>query len=52
MMGCTRLQLRVNKANASAIRAYCRAGFTFVEDVCTDIGNGFVMDDYRLERPV
>ncbi len=51
-MGCTRLQLRVNKANAPAIRAYRRAGFVFVEDVCTDIGSGFVMDDYRLERSV
>lgn len=51
-MGCTRLQLRVNKANAPAIRAYRRAGFVFLEDVCTDIGSGFVMDDFRLERPV
>lgn len=51
-MGCKRLQLRVNKANASAIRAYCRAGFVFVEDICTDIGSGFVMDDYLLECPV
>ncbi|MCA1964600.1 MAG: GNAT family N-acetyltransferase [Prosthecobacter sp.] len=51
-MGLTRLQLRVNKANAPAIRAYRRAGFTFVEDICTDIGSGFVMDDYRLECPV
>ncbi len=47
-----RLRLRVNKNNAAAIRAYQRAGFTFVEDVCTDIGSGFVMDDYLMERPV
>lgn len=49
-MGCRRLQLRVNKANAIAIRAYQRAGFVFVEDICTDIGSGFVMDDYRMEK--
>jgi GNAT superfamily N-acetyltransferase len=51
-MGCTCLQLRVNKANAPAIRAYQRAGFHFLEDVCTDIGSGFVMDDFRMEKPV
>jgi len=49
-MKCSRLQLRVNKANALAIRAYQRAGFVFVEDVCTDIGSGFVMDDFRMEK--
>jgi RimJ/RimL family protein N-acetyltransferase len=49
-VGCDRLQLRVNRANITAIRAYQRAGFTFVEDICTDIGSGFVMDDYRMEK--
>jgi RimJ/RimL family protein N-acetyltransferase len=51
-MGCARLQLRVNKANAPAIRAYQRAGFTFLEDVTTDIGSGFVMDDFRMEKMI
>lgn len=51
-MGCSSVQLRVNKRNATAIRAYQRAGFRFVEDVCTDIGSGFVMDDYRMEKGV
>jgi GNAT superfamily N-acetyltransferase len=49
---CTRLRLRVNKSNAPAIRAYQRAGFAFVEDVCTDIGGGFFMDDYVMEKPI
>lgn len=49
-MGCRRLQLRVNKANLTAIRSYQRAGFSFLDDVCTDIGSGFVMDDYRMEK--
>lgn len=48
--GCKSLQLRVNRHNVAAIRAYQRAGFVFVEDVCTDIGSGFVMDDYRMEK--
>lgn len=51
-LNCRRIQLRVNKANAVAIRAYQRAGFRFVEDVCTDIGSGFVMDDYLMEKTV
>ncbi|MCB1224479.1 MAG: GNAT family N-acetyltransferase [Verrucomicrobiales bacterium] len=46
------LRLRVNRANASAIQSYLRAGFRILEDVCSDIGNGFVMDDYLMERPV
>jgi RimJ/RimL family protein N-acetyltransferase len=49
-MGCKHLQLRVNKANAPAIRAYLRAGFVFLDDVCSDIGSGFVMDDFRMEK--
>ncbi len=49
-LGCQRVQLRVNKANARAIRAYQRAGFQFVEDLCTDIGSGYVMDDYVMEK--
>ena len=49
---CARLRLRVNKSNALAIRAYQRAGFAFVEDICTDIGGGFFMDDYVMEKPV
>ncbi|MDZ4287172.1 MAG: GNAT family N-acetyltransferase [Prosthecobacter sp.] len=51
-LDCQRVQLRVNKANAIAIRAYQRAGFRFLEDVCTDIGSGFVMDDYLMEKAV
>lgn len=49
-LGCRRVQLRVNKANAAAIRAYRRAGFAFVGDVCTDIGGGFVMDDFLMQK--
>jgi len=49
---CTVLRLRVNKYNAPAIRAYRRAGFLFIEDLCTDIGNNFVMDDHLLELPL
>lgn len=51
-MRCRAVRLRVNKKNARAIQAYLRAGFQFTEDVCSDIGSGFVMDDYVMEKKV
>lgn len=45
----TRVVLRVNKGNASAIAAYLRCGFEIREAVVKDIGGGFVMDDYIME---
>lgn len=50
--GCRVVRLRVNKHNTSAIRAYLRHGFHFTEDLCSDIGSGFVMDDFLMERAV
>jgi RimJ/RimL family protein N-acetyltransferase len=46
--GCGELELRVNRGNHRAIRAYLRAGFCFAGELCTDIGEGFVMDDHLL----
>ena len=40
------LYLTVNKGNVKAIKAYERFGFIKTDDIVTDIGNGFVMDDY------
>ena len=48
--GLERLRLCVNKHNAGAIRAYLRNGFVFHEDVVTDIGGCFVMDDYVMVK--
>jgi ribosomal protein S18 acetylase RimI-like enzyme len=44
------LILAVNKGNAAAIAAYRRHGFTVRESVVVDIGGGFVMDDYVMEK--
>jgi GNAT superfamily N-acetyltransferase len=44
--------LAVNKHNASAIAAYHKHGFAICEAVVKDIGGGFVMDDYIMERAV
>lgn len=51
-VGLRWVKLRVNKNNAQAIRAYLRRGFKFAGDVVSDIGGGFVMDDYWMEKPV
>jgi GNAT superfamily N-acetyltransferase len=45
-----RLILSVNKRNTKAIAAYRRNGFVIVESVVTDIGGGFVMDDYIMAK--
>ena len=43
------IQLTVNKYNKNTISAYDKWGFKTIDAVVTDIGNGFVMDDYIME---
>jgi ribosomal protein S18 acetylase RimI-like enzyme len=50
--GARRLILSVNKRNLPAIAAYRRNGFVIAESVVTDIGGGFVMDDYIMAKSV
>ena len=47
--GLELLWLTVNKGNP-AVRAYQRLGFAIVRDLVMDIGGGFVMDDFRMEK--
>jgi GNAT superfamily N-acetyltransferase len=49
-LGVRRLILAVNKRNAKAIAAYQRNGFVVAETVVTDIGGGFIMDDYVMAK--
>jgi len=44
--------LTVNKYNLDAINAYKRLGFEVKKEQITDIGKGYVMDDYVLELTV
>jgi ribosomal protein S18 acetylase RimI-like enzyme len=44
------LILQVNKRNEKAIKLYRRAGFAVREEIVVDIGGGFVMDDYVMEK--
>lgn len=46
------LLLTVNKANARARALYERCGFQIRESVTFDIGNGFLMDDFVLVKPL
>ena len=49
-MGAKYLRLNVNKHNEKAIKAYLRNGFVTVESVKNDIGNGFFMDDFVMQK--
>lgn len=51
-LGCDTLMLQVNKRNTTAASVYFRSGFTVREEVVIDIGNGYVMDDYILAKPL
>lgn len=48
--GRSTLVLQTNKRNVDAIAFYRKAGFTVREEAVFDIGNGFVMDDYVMEK--
>ncbi len=51
-MGCTQIALTVNRHNHHSIEAYTKMGFRNAGPVVTDIGGGFVMDDYRMVKAV
>lgn len=44
------MYLTVNKHNDLGIRAYDAKGFKTIEEVETDIGEGFIMDDFIMEK--
>lgn len=50
--GLDRLWLRVNMQNELAISVYKRLGFHIHETLVEDIGGGFVMDDYVMEKAI
>ncbi|OQA34148.1 MAG: Protease synthase and sporulation negative regulatory protein PAI 1 [Betaproteobacteria bacterium ADurb.Bin341] len=51
-LGYGEMILAVNKRNEQAIAAYQKHGFAVRESVCVDIGKGFVMDDFIMEKPL
>jgi len=47
-----KIWLTVNKNNRHSIAWYTRMGFTKTASLVQDIGEGFVMDDYRMEKAI
>jgi len=50
--GLNAVWLTVNKHNYGAIAAYEKSGFKKIGEAVTDIGNGYVMDDYFYQLDV
>lgn len=48
--GLPAIRLTVNKGNAHAKEVYAHWGFETVDSTVTDIGGGFVMDDYIMVK--
>lgn len=48
--GCSLVRLYVNRHNANSIAAYRKHGYAVTETAVTAIGDGFVMDDYVMEK--
>lgn len=46
------IELRVNRCNERAVKAYMRNGFYKHREDCLDIGNGFVMDDFIMRKDI
>jgi diamine N-acetyltransferase len=49
-LGASRMVLNVNKDNGRALAFYRKNGFGITQSVVVDIGGGFVMDDYVMEK--
>jgi len=46
------LWLTVNKYNSESIAWYERLGFTRAGEIVMDIGEGYIMDDFRFEKAI
>lgn len=47
-----KIKLTVNKFNTNSIKMYEKMGFVNIEAIVQNIGNGYVMDDYVLEKVI
>ncbi|MCP4883993.1 MAG: GNAT family N-acetyltransferase [Flavobacteriales bacterium] len=47
---CEKVALTVNRYNKNSIQVYTSSGFEIKGELVQDIGNGFVMDDYLMEK--
>jgi len=49
-LGCDMVTLQVARFNTGSIAVYRKSGFTVRGDILIDIGEGFVMDDFVMEK--
>lgn len=47
---CKTITLTVNKYNTHTLKAYQKMGFAIQKAIVQDIGNGYIMDDYVMEK--
>lgn len=47
-----KISLTVNKNNTGSIKMYEKVGFDICGTAVQDIGNGFIMDDYKMEKMI
>ncbi|APY09887.1 GNAT family N-acetyltransferase [Seonamhaeicola sp. S2-3] len=47
-----RIRLTVNINNVNAIKAYEKMGFKKEKPIVTDIGSGFIMDDFEMVKEI
>lgn len=52
MYGVEKIKLTVNKYNENSIKAYQKWGFEIVDSKVFDIGEGYVMDDYIMQKVI
>ncbi|MBO7564479.1 MAG: HAD-IA family hydrolase [Clostridiales bacterium] len=50
--GFSKVRLFVNRHNYNSIRVYLRKGYRIVEEIKTDIGEGFICDDFLMEKEI
>ena len=48
--GLRAVRLNVNKYNTKSIAAYRKSGYEVIDTVVADIGRGYVMDDYIMQK--
>lgn len=49
-LNCDSIYLTVNKYNTNSIKAYEKIGYKKIEALVMDIGNGYVMDDFKMVK--
>ena len=49
---CDKIRLTVNKHNDGSIAVYKAMGFEIIDSIVSDIGVGYVMDDFLMEKRI